>query len=397
MRLIHTSDWHLGKVFFGKKILEEQRIFFENNFFPLLREVKPDLLVVTGDLVDKPIPDYETLKTLEEILYQLFELKIPTYIILGNHDSKRVSLYKEFLKFFNFVIEDGLTCFFNPLEFVSSQNEKLYFYLFPYLSPFELKELAESFYKDTFKNFISSKIQIFLQDLIFFLFSNLTLKKPAILLGHFAVERGLFSGEELFLKGLGGEELFPLSLLKDFDLVLLGHLHRLQRVNPHIYYSGSIMPYSFEESQYKKGVWLIEIKEGKLLKTEAITLNSPLKLKVLKGSFKELLSHPQELAYTKIILKDCTPVYNPFERLKANFPNLLVLEYENSLESSSLSTENSFWLEGNFQEKERMELNEETLFINFYRTVEGKEVDLKILNLFKEYVSNFKEKREGGE
>ncbi len=394
MRFVHTSDWHLGKIFFGKKILEEQKKFFENSFFPLLKDIKPDLLVVTGDLVDKPVPDYETLKILEEILRQLFEFKIPTYIILGNHDSKRISLYKDFLKTFNLIIEDTLTYFFNPLEFKSYQSEKFYFYLFPYTSFFELKEWVERIYKDSFKKIFTSKPQISFKDLLFFLFSKLTLKKPAVFLGHFAVEKSIFSGEEEALKWIGGEEVFPVFLLKDFDLVFLGHLHRLQKVDHFIYYSGSIMPYSFEEASYKKGVWFIEVKNSQILKAEEIFLDSPLQLKVIRGYFRELLSHSKETAYVKVILKDSTPVYNPFERLKVNFPNLIALEYENLSENVSTDMDSFLTLEDMFKEKEKIDLNEETLFVNFYKMVEGKDIDSKTLETFKKYMADFKERLE---
>lgn len=172
MRLIYNSDWHLGKNFFEKK------------FFPFLKNTKADLLIITRDLVDKPVPHYETLKTLEEIFYQLFKLKLSTYTILGNNNSKRLSLYKDFLKFFNLFIENSLNHFFTPLEFNSSEKEKLYFYFFLYLSPFELKEWIKNFFQESFENFLNSKTQIFFQEMVFFLFFNLKLKKLACLLGH---------------------------------------------------------------------------------------------------------------------------------------------------------------------------------------------------------------------
>ena len=98
MKILHTSDWHLGKSLFGKKLVDEQALFFEKTFFSLIKDIKPDILVITGDITDKSNPDLETLKLLSEILFWLFKEKIPSIFILGNHDSKRITLFKEFLK-----------------------------------------------------------------------------------------------------------------------------------------------------------------------------------------------------------------------------------------------------------------------------------------------------------
>ncbi len=393
MKIIHTSDWHLGKTFFGKKLTEEQSVFFEKTFFPLLEDIKPDLLIITGDIVDKPNPDYETQQLFKDILYTLFDKKIPAIFILGNHDSKRISLYKEFLRNLNLILVDDLRYFKNPFVFENRKGEKAYFYILPYLSLYELKENMENFWQEEiqrFAIFFNSKNQLFLKELVELLLSfQNSLKRPSFLLGHFALEKGIFTGEEITLKCIGREEIFPINFFEKYDFLLLGHLHRLQKISHKAYYAGSLLPYSFEEANYNKGVWFLELKNNSLIKEEKIYLTSSFKIKTLKGYFEDLIKYAKDEAYIKVILKDEVPILHPFERLKTVFPNLLVLEYEEKDKSNANYDFNADSLE--IFDKAEIDLNEEKLFKEFYKLIEGNEIDEKLFKVFQKYLENFNE------
>jgi exonuclease SbcD len=394
LKFIHTSDWHLGKSLFGKKLIDEQALFFEKTFFPLVKDVKPDILIITGDIIDKPNPDLETLKLLSEILFWLFKEKIPSLFILGNHDSKRITLFKEFLKQNYLYMIDNLYHFKAPFIWEDEKGEKIYFYILPYLPLYEFKENIEIFWGKENKivvDFFVKKSQLLLKDLVELLL-NLTkdnFYRPAIALGHFAIEKGIFTGEEISLKFMGLEEVFPLELFKNFDFLLLGHLHRLQKVSSKVFYSGSILPYSFEESVHKKGVWFFEIKNSVLVKEEPIYLSPSFEMKIVKGYFKDLINSPKDEAYIKIILKDEEPVLHPFERLKTVFPNLLLLEYEDK--KTEISSFSKDFIMEEFLESKKMELNEEELFKKFYKYIEEKEIEDKLFEAFKKYLKEFKE------
>ena len=399
MKILHTSDWHLGKNFFNKKLTEEQALFFEKEFFPLLKEIQPDILIVTGDLVDKPNPDYETLELFRDILYRLSQEKIPAIFILGNHDSKRITLYKDFLKSLNLLLVDDLTYFKTPFELQTDKGERAYFYILPYLPLYEFKENIENFWeekRESISTFLNQRTQVMLKDLMELIlgFLEKSLKKPAFLLGHFALEKALFTGEETSLKSIGKEEIFPLYFFEKFDFLLLGHLHRIQKIGSKAYYAGSPLPYSFEEALYKKGVWFLELKDNILIKEESIHLTSPFKIKVIKGYFKELLHFPRDEAYIKVVLKDEEPVLHPFERLKTVFPNLLVLEYEDKNKEEIPFSFDSYDATLELFDKREIDLNEENLFKDFYKVVEGKEIDPKLFQVFKKYLKEFKENLE---
>ena len=389
MRILHTSDWHLGKNFYSKKLTSAQLKLFESEFFPLIKDVKPDVVIVSGDIMDKPNPDYESQQLFKEILYKLGQEGILTILILGNHDSKRVTLYKEFLQSVGLFLIDDLSWVKTPLKVTSKKGENVYFYCMPYMDIYELREGINTFWKDLKRRLtlFTNKEEVELSDLfkqlVYFL-NYEKVKKPAVFIGHFAIEKGEFTGEESSIKTIGMEELVPVGIFKDFDLMLMGHLHRVQKLFNKVYYSGTPMPYSFEEAEVKKGVWLIELKCEKVTKEEFVPLSSPVRFKVLKGKFNELIRLPKDDSYIKVVLEDETPILHPFERLRSVFPNLLVLEYENqdkivsSAQVTQLSTEEFF------------SLNEEELFKNFYFTVENKAPSSSLLDLFRDYLEEFK-------
>ncbi|QER41271.1 exonuclease SbcCD subunit D [Thermodesulfobacterium sp. TA1] len=393
MKILHSSDWHLGKTIANKKLIDYQLSFFEKEFIPLIKELTPDLLIVSGDIVDKPNPDYETLKGYKEVLHMIASTGVPTLFILGNHDSKRISLFKEFLELGRIYLVDDLSFFLKPFVWETSE-EKVYFYVMPYLSVFELiSKVKEIFPKETSK-LLEEKSQVFTLDLLSLLFSKLELTKPAVFVGHLAVDSAVFSGEEVsksrWQLTLGNEEVLPTNLLSRFDLSLLGHLHRLQSPAPKVLYSGSPLPYSFEEAGYQKGIWFIKF-EKENFTAEPYFLDPPYRLKTYEGYFKDLMLKRDE-SFVRVVLKDETPVPHPYERLRKVFPNLIELRYEKPVEPQekdfSLLDVNNWALDKGHA------LDEKELFRKFYRFVEGKEVEAYLFEAFVGYLKEFAENQE---
>ena len=87
MRFLHTSDWHLGRIFHGLHLLEDQMAVL-GELMSIIREEKIDALFIAGDIYDRSVPPTEAVRALDEILVQLvLGEKIPTVIIAGNHDN----------------------------------------------------------------------------------------------------------------------------------------------------------------------------------------------------------------------------------------------------------------------------------------------------------------------
>lgn len=388
MKILHTSDWHLGKSLCNKKLLEEQALLFEKSFFPLIKDLSPDVIVVAGDIVDKPNPDYETLKLLKEILIKLAETQIPTIFILGNHDSKRLSLFKEFLEFKKLYFVDDLTYFFVPFSYQKG-TQKVYFYLFPYLSVFELSSLLKGIFSEKdIERLFFLKEDLNIEQILRFMITQVQIYRPAVFVGHFAISEAIFSGEENDLKLIGKEEVLSKELFEVFDIVFLGHLHRLQHLLDKFFYSGSPMPYSFEEATYKKGMWLIEINEKGLTHYEPIFLEPPVKIKIIEGYFEDLIKHPRDESYVKIILKNDKPVFRPYERLKTVFPNLLELKYKDLNEKEDISSTSDLTY------LKELKFDEILLFKKFYEFVFNKTLDEHTFSVFERHLKDYKNLRE---
>lgn len=384
MKIILSSDWHLGKSLYSAKLINEQATFFEDSFFPLLKEIKPDLLIVAGDILDKPLPDQETLFLFEELLRKLATLRIPSIFILGNHDSRRTALHKFFLELAGILILDDLRYFFNPFVFQNERGEKIFLHLLPYLPFYELLEKIKN------DGVFIELPEANLGNLLGKLFEILSVKSPSILVSHFATSEGSYSGEEIQIKGLSFDYLISQSLFKKFDYVFLGHLHRPQKAKDKIFYPGAPLPYSFENFSEKRGVYLFEIKEHKILSSQFIPLSPSYELKLIKGFFEEILKSPRTDTYVKVILRDEMPIFNAYERLKEKFPRLLSLEYENRKE---------IYREINLEvlDIEDMSFEEKELFREFYEFVEGKALDPKLEEIFVKYLEEFyKLEREEG-
>ena len=87
MRIIHTADWHLGRIFYGVHLTQDQAYVLDQ-FINLVREAKPDAVVIAGDVYDRAVPPPEAVSLLDETLSRLvIDLKTRVILIAGNHDS----------------------------------------------------------------------------------------------------------------------------------------------------------------------------------------------------------------------------------------------------------------------------------------------------------------------
>jgi len=375
MRILLTSDWHIGKTLFSKNLLEEQAKFFEDTFFAYLKEVKPNLLINAGDIFDRPIPDLDSLRLFEGVIKRLYEEKVQSLFILGNHDTRRASIHCELLKEVGITIARDLTSFFNPLRFDNS-GTKVYLYVLPYLS---LREYEEEVKEQGFENtadFLTSLLKKWTSHI----------KKPAILVSHLAVSGTVWTDEELPLKGLSREYLLPLECFSAFDLVFLGHLHSPQVHQGKFIYPGSPLPYSFDLLAKERGFTLIELKDGRLSHLEQIPLPSPYELKVYVDYFENLRRLPQDRAYVKVVLKDKQPIYEVERELRKVFPNLMTLLYEEDERKENSANFYAFMEEGR---STSFELEPLTVFKNFYKHILGKEIEEEVWQVFNKYYQKF--------
>lgn len=307
IKILHTSDWHLGKRLFKKERLQEQS-FFLNWLLQKIMDENIDLLIVAGDIFDVPSPPVDALKVYYDFLFELSQnSKCEVVIISGNHDSKRLlaapspilknlhcHIYTDFSK------PDELTYRFKK------QNQSVHLKLLPYFRNYELFNLLEESNLSDDKKDIES---FFTQ---FFTSWNNTEEcefNKKILVAHHGFGEYSTGGSEQVIQ-LSGLDYFPINWVRDhFDYVALGHIHKKQSlsVEPPIIYTGAPLPMRFSESN-KKYISIIEI-EGDSLTYDFHQIPLQIKLESIRAKasevelkVKELIQKTNEKTYLELIV-----------------------------------------------------------------------------------------------
>lgn len=323
MKFIHMSDLHLGKHINQFSMLEDQKYIF-NEIVEIIKKEKPNALLLSGDIYDKPIPPVEAVNLLDDFLSKIALEKIPVLIISGNHDSPdRLSFGSSLMKssqiYISQVYDGNIQCV--TLE---DENGPVNFYLLPYIKPSTVRQV-----------FPEEKINSF-NDAVKLALSKLSLNKDErnVLLAHqFVTGAQTCESEELFV---GGSENVDASLFDDFDYVALGHIHGPQKVGREsIRYCGTPLKYSFSEVNHKKGLCLVELTKKGDFNCTLIPLKPLHEMRKLKGTFQEIMFGPESKAsnkddYLHITLTDEMDVPEGYGRLSSVYKNLISMDYDNS-------------------------------------------------------------------
>lgn len=244
MRVLHTSDWHLGKRLMKLDRSEEHEAFL-NWLIDTLKSEKIDLLLIAGDIFDVPNPPHQSLELFYKFLHRIsVETKTFTYIIAGNHDSGvLLEAPKELLKTHRVKVWGKLSE--NPVdhwERIEIGTTKLDLCALPFFRSFELLPQGEGEALEALKKY-------FIKDKTV----------PTLLLFHHLAGVYEATGSEQVVS-LSGVDSIPVDLLRTFDYVALGHIHKPQRIGDSIFYSGSPIPLRFSETA-PKSVMILDVNE----------------------------------------------------------------------------------------------------------------------------------------
>ncbi len=367
MRILHTADWHLGRLFHGIHLTQEQAVVLEQ-VVEIARQTRPEVIIIAGDIFDRPIPPAEAISILDEVLCRLvLDMRLFVILFPGNHDSpERLRFGKKLFERQNlFVVTEPLG---REIVF-EDQYGPVNFFVFPYISSLMLAELLDAPVEERPER----------------LWARI-LPRPcgrSVLCAHLFVQGGQESPSEAVL--VGGSDLLPASLFAKYNFCALGHLHQHQTIASHIHYPGAILPYSFREAESKKGLSLVEIGRYGEVSIEFIELLPPKRLVILEGIFQQLLLGPSTEDFVKVVLTDEEPVFEAFRRLKAVYPNLLALEQPYFHGASGVRIETSL---------NRHE--EDILFRGFIKEVTGELPNKEDESLFKTIVNSVRMKNEAG-
>lgn len=263
LRVLHTSDWHLGKKLFKEDRIPEQKLFL-NWLLELIQKESINVLLICGDIFDTHSPPHEAQIIYYEFLYKLKDLNIHVIIISGNHDSGPfLSAPAPFLKNNKISVFGQLAS--NPKDMLITIGN-IHFVAIPYFRSFELFNWAvgnELELDRNDPNFFINALKKYIQKSL----ETVPIEDKKILLTHHLFGMYTASGSETVIS-LSGLDSIPPQICDDqFDYVALGHIHKPQWINkntPMIYYSGSPIPMRFSETE-KKTISLLNIENDTII------------------------------------------------------------------------------------------------------------------------------------
>ncbi len=380
MRFIHTADWHLGRILFGVHLTEDQE-YLLRQLEEIVINRKPDAIIIAGDIYDRAVPPPSAIKLLDDFLSKIVhQLKVPVIMIAGNHDSPdRLGFASKILEKQGLFIKGSV--FSNPfVTRLKDEFGEIDIFAVPYAEPVVVREkLQDELLLDH---------DLAVKALVDDIRKKASDKNRKILIGHAFVAGGRETESERPLS-VGGSGAVAPSAFKGFDYVALGHLHRSQKAgSENIRYSGSILPYSFEEGTIEKSVTLVELgKEGDC-NIETIPLIAKRKLRTIKGEIEEILQN-NEISedYIQVTLLDKGPVLDAMGKLREIFPNILHIERPYLTQDGNIKGLN----------KDHRKLDEKELFSLFFKEVTGEKIETELQDKYIKIVDNFKaNNREAG-
>ena len=329
MKIIHTSDWHLGRTLHGADLSQAQALFIESLVGQARREAV-DAVLISGDVYDRALPSAGAVDLLEDALVRLTSF---TKVIVtpGNHDSaKRLGFGSQFYRPELVVV--------SKLEQVGqglSVGDGLVYPL-PYLEP-----LVASRFFDT-----QPSHQAVMEAALARVHADLARRRqfapqiPAVLMAHAFVSGGVTSESERDIS-IGGMQIVSADTFgSELSYVALGHLHRSQQISAQIpmYYSGSPVPYSFSEAAVAKSSLLVTCTESGT-RVEKLPVPQLRPISVLRGTLEELLGGNFEKERESWVRAEVTDTCRPphlHQRLLAYFPHLLSVEFFGSAHLAKL-------------------------------------------------------------
>jgi len=357
MRFLHTSDWHLGRIFHGVHLTDDQAHLLEQ-FLDCIQDTRPDAIVIAGDIYDRAVPPTEAIELLDETFSRIIlDHHVPIILIAGNHDSpERLGFGNRLLARQGLHVAGSLLGSPQPVV-LNDEHGPVYFLPLTYAEPALVRERLQEPEASDHEQALASLIRHSLR--------QVPENSRKVAVAHAFVAGGLTSDSERPLS-VGGSGMVGAQLFAPFHYTALGHLHNSQKAGAeHIRYPGSLMKYSFAEANQAKGINLVELNAQGEAQIESIALTPRRDVRILEGYFQEILKNSASLGhaqdYLQIVLKDSEPILDAMGQLRTLFPNVLSLERPLLSPASILSGPTA----------DHRKLSEKQLFASFFEQMTG--------------------------
>ncbi|MEV1021904.1 exonuclease SbcCD subunit D [Streptomyces sp. NPDC050264] len=324
MRLLHTSDWHLGRAFHRVSMLDAQAAFI-GHLVTTVRERDVDAVVVSGDVYDRAVPPLSAVELYDDALHRLAELGVPTVMISGNHDSaRRLGVGAGLIGRAGIHLRTEAGRCGDPVVLPDAHGD-VAFYGLPYLEPALVKD-EFGVAKAGHEQVLAAAMERVRADL-----AARAAGTRSVVLAHAFVTGGAPSDSERDIT-VGGVSAVPSGVFDGVDYVALGHLHGSQIISERVRYSGSPLPYSFSEADHRKSMWLVDLDADGAVAAERIDCPVPRPLARVRGDLDDLLADPDltahEESWVEATLTDEVRPDDPMAKLVDRFPHTLSLLFE---------------------------------------------------------------------
>lgn len=329
MKLFHLSDLHIGKRVNEFSMLEDQK-YILRQILKAAKEYQPDGIILAGDIYDKPVPAAEAVQVFDDFLTSLSEMKLPVFMISGNHDSaERVSYGGRLMKksgIYVAPVYEGKT------EKVELKDDygKVCIHLLPFIKPAAVRHAFEGGEYEKEAETVCDY-----QSAVKMAVSHMEIEEGArnVLVAHQFVTGAMrCESEEV---SVGGLDNVDASVFDDFDYVALGHIHSPQAVGKEqVRYCGTPLKYSFSEAGQEKSITVVELKEKGNTQITFIPLQPLRDMRKIRGSYMEVTArsfYENDSCddYLHVTLTDEEDILDGLQKLRVIYPNIMQLEYDN--------------------------------------------------------------------
>jgi DNA repair protein SbcD/Mre11 len=322
VRILHTSDWHLGRSFHRVGMLEHQARFVDH-LIEVVEAESVDLVVVAGDVYDRALPHVDAVALADEALARLASTRASVVISSGNHDSaQRLGFSSRLIDAAGVFIRTDPAGVGRPVV-LSDRHGEIAVHALPYLDPIALHEPWQLPLR-SHEAAVAEAMRRVRADLA---------TRPgarSVVLAHAFVAGAAPSDSERDIS-VGGISVVPTSLFDGLTYTALGHLHGHQTLADSVRYSGSPLAYSFSEAAHVKGCWLVDLGPEGVTTAEFVEAPVPRPLARLSGDLDDLLAQPEhswaERAWVQATLTDAQRPMRAMERLQTRFPHTLEIAF----------------------------------------------------------------------
>ena len=317
LKILHTSDWHLGKFVSVQSMIDDQQYFIRQVFLKTLDERRPDVIVLAGDIYDRSIAPLPAIALFEETLYEAARRNIPLIAVSGNHDgAERLLPAARLMRSAGIWLANTMEDFFSPIDLTARDGSRARFFPLPY---FDVSRARQVTGREELRNVNEAYAALFetVRD-------RLSPDCPNILITHCTVTGSLTCESESGIS-VGGAQQVSSDLFDAFDFTCLGHIHSPQKAGRKVYYSGSPLRYSFDPNERDKSMLLIDTSDG--MSVEKLPVVPLREMRTVSGTFEELLSVDNNASEDYIFadVNDDHLIYEPMTRLREKYPHILGL------------------------------------------------------------------------